>query len=175
MNKGAVLLGYMGSGKSSVAKELALHLEVQHIDLDSYIERSEGLTVNEIFREKGEIYFRKKERFYLEEIFKNKQPLILSLGGGTPCYGDTMNLINQTPDLTSIYLSANVNTLTERLFKEKENRPLISHLDTREDLNDFIRKHLFERSYFYNQAKMIVKTDGKSITEIMDEIKQKLF
>jgi shikimate kinase len=175
VKKSVVLLGYMGSGKSSVAKELALQTGLNYIDLDYFIEENEQLKVSEIFANKGEIYFRKMERIYLEKLLQFQQPLVLSLGGGTPCYGDVMNLINQTPNLTSIYLSTNVEALTERLFKEIENRPLISHLETREGLNDFIRKHLFERSFFYNQAKVIIKTDGKSISEIVEEIKQKLF
>jgi shikimate kinase len=175
VKRGVVLLGYMGSGKSSVAKELALQTGFEYIDLDNFIEENEQLKISEIFFQKGEIYFRRMERIYLEKLLQFQQPVVLSLGGGTPCYGDTMDLINQNPNVTSIYLSANVNTLTERLFKEKEKRPLISHLETREDLNDFIRKHLFERSFYYNQAETIIKTDGKSISEIVEEIKQKLF
>ena len=175
MKKGIVLLGYMGSGKSSVAKELAKQIGFEFTDLDDYIQEKEQLKIPEIFTKKGEIYFRKMERIYLENLLQFQKPLVLSLGGGTPCYSDTMNLINQTSNFTSIYLSANVNTLTERLFKEKEKRPLISHLETREDLNDFIKKHLFERSFYYNQAETIIKTDGKSISEIVEEIKQKLF
>lgn len=171
---GVVLLGYMGSGKSSVAKELAFQTGFDFVDLDDFIEENERLHIPEIFTQKGEIYFRKKERIYLEKLLQFQQQVVISLGGGTPCYGDTMDLINQTPNVTSIYLSANVETLTARLFKENENRPLINHLETREDLNDFIRKHLFERSFYYNQANIIIKTDGKSISEIVEEIKQKL-
>lgn len=175
MKRGVVLLGYMGSGKSSVAKELALQTGFEFIDLDNFIEENEQLKITEIFAQKGEIYFRKMERIYLEKLLQLQQPIVLSLGGGTPCYGDTMDLINQTPNLNSIYLSANVDTLTERLFKEKEDRPLINHFETREDLNDFIRKHLFERSFYYNQAKIIIKTERKTPLEIVKEIKQKLF
>lgn len=175
MKRGVVLLGYMGSGKSSVAEELAIQTDFKYVDLDNFIEENEQLKIPEIFSQKGEIYFRKIERIYLEKLLQFQQSIVLSLGGGTPCYSDAMDLMNQTPNLTSVYLSANVGTLTERLFKEKENRPLISHLKTREELNTFIRKHLFERSYFYNKAQIIIKTDGKSVSEITEEIKQKLF
>jgi shikimate kinase len=175
VKKGVVLLGYMGSGKSSVAKELAIQTGFEFIDLDSFIEEKEQQKILELFAEKGEIYFRKMERIYLGKLLQLQQPFVLSLGGGTPSYGDNLNLIHQTANVTSIYLSATVDTLTDRLFVEKEHRPLISHLETREDFNDFIRKHLFERSFYYNQAHIMIKTDGKSVLEIVEEIKQKLF
>lgn len=175
MEKSLILLGYMGSGKTLIASEIARQKDFQFIDLDHFIEEKEQKTIQEIFAQKGEVYFRKIERNYLEEVLKLETPFVLSLGGGTPCYGNAMELINQNPNAISIYLSANVDTLTQRLFSEKQNRPLISHLQTQEELNDFIRKHIFERSFYYNQAKMTVKTDGKSVTEIVDEILNSLF
>ena len=175
MGKSLILLGYMGSGKTLIAAEIARQKGFQYIDLDHFIEEKEQQTIPEIFAQKGEIYFRKIERNYLEEVLKFETPFVLSVGGGTPCYGNAMELINQNSNAISIYLSANVEALTQRLFSEKQNRPLISHLQTQEELNDFIRKHLFERSFYYNQAKMIVKTDGKSVIEIVDEIAKNLF
>lgn len=175
MKKSLIFIGYMGSGKSLVANEIARHTGLQYIDLDQFIEEKEQQTIPEIFAQKGEVYFRKIERNHLEEVLNLETPFVLSVGGGTPCYGNTMELMNQKSNSISIYLSANVETLTQRLFSEKQNRPLISHLQSQEELNDFIRKHLFERSFYYNQAKKTVKTDGKSVTEIVDEILNTLF
>ncbi|MGK0307770.1 MAG: shikimate kinase [Urechidicola sp.] len=97
--------------------------------------------------------------------------IILSVGGGAPCYGENMKLINDTA--TALYLKASIKTLVDRLNKEKKNRPLVANLSL-EKMSEFIGKHLFERAYFYEQAKFIVKIDDRTIEEIVEEIKTKL-
>lgn len=170
-----VLLGYMGSGKSMVGKALAKAINQPFIDLDSQIENIEGSSISEIFNNKGEIYFRKKERLALENLIENENSFVLSLGGGTPCLGNTMELLNLKAEVLTIYLKASNKTLTSRLFKEIEYRPLIQHISAKDDLNDFIRKHLFERNFYYNQAKCVVVVDDKSIKQIVAEIVVDLF
>ena len=88
-----VLLGYMGSGKSSVGALLASKLEISFFDLDAIIEEEEQLSVNEIFAKKGEIYFRKKEHSVLHSLLEKKESFVLSLGGGTPCYFNNHEVI----------------------------------------------------------------------------------
>ena len=166
-----VLVGYMTSGKSSVGKVLAGSFDCNFIDLDEYIETKEGASITEIFTQKGEIYFRIKEIEYLKEILSLEENIILSVGGGTPCYGENMKLINTTA--TAVYLKASIKTLLDRLNKEKKNRPLIADLSL-EKMTEFVGKHLFERAYFYEQAKLIVKIDDKTIEEIVVEIKPQL-
>lgn len=166
-----VLVGYMASGKSSVGKVLAGSFDCNFIDLDEYIETKEGASITEIFSQKGEIYFRIKEIEYLKKILSLEENIILSVGGGTPCYGENMKLINDTA--TAVYLKASIKTLLDRLNKEKQNRPLVADLSL-ENMNEFIGKHLFERAYFYEQAKLIVKIDDKTIEEIVVEIKPQL-
>ncbi|MGB6268107.1 MAG: shikimate kinase, partial [Olleya sp.] len=124
---------------------------------DNYIEEKEKLNVAEIFKTKGEIHFRKLEQFYLKEITTKVNRTIISLGGGTPCFYDTMVWLNKLEDVTTIYLKTNLDILTNRLFKDTF-RPLISHINTKEELKDFIAKHLFERSFYYNQAKIVVES-----------------
>ena len=170
-----VLLGYMGSGKSSVGSLLSETLEFEFIDLDSYISTSEGATITDIFQEKGEIYFRRKEAIILSEILSEKNKLVLSTGGGTPCYGTVMEDLKTMENVVTIYLKNSLETLTHRLFEEKNERPLIAHLETRELLNDFIRKHLFERSFYYNQAAIILDCDGLSQKEIVEKLILRLF
>ncbi len=99
---------------------------------------------------------------------QSKDSFVLSLGGGTPCYFNNHELLIQD-NCISIYLKASVETLFERLSKEKSHRPLISRFND-EDLKEFIAKHLFERSYYYNQAKYRIEVDNKSIEEIASEI-----
>ncbi|GAL68567.1 shikimate kinase [Jejuia pallidilutea] len=170
-----VLIGYMGSGKSSVGKILAKKLNYNLIDLDDFIEAKEHATVSEIFKTKGEIYFRKKETEYLKTLLQLKENTILSLGGGTPCYGNNMDVILNTEHATSIYLKGSLSFLSKKLFKKKAKRPLIAHIETETLLKDFIAKHLFERSQFYNKAQIHIVTDHKEKSEIVEDIILALF
>jgi shikimate kinase len=170
-----LLLGYMGSGKSSVGTLLAETLQYEFIDLDRFISSSEGATIGEIFQKKGEIYFRRKEAAVLDQILSEKNKIVLSTGGGTPCYGTVMSDLKARDNVVTIYLKNSLQTLTHRLFPEKEERPLIAHLETRELLNDFIRKHLFERSFYYNQAHVKVDCDELSPKEIVEQLVLQLF
>lgn len=169
-----ILIGYMGSGKSTIGNKLSETTNFEVIDLDDYIEKKENLTIPEIFKSKGEVYFRKKEHLYLNEVLK-KDHIILSLGGGTPCYGNNMEAILKAEHAHSIYLKCSLPNLVARLSPEKSKRPLIAHLKTNEELTEFIGKHLFERSFYYNQSHQTVVTDGKSIASITQEIVESLF
>ncbi len=167
-----VLVGYMGSGKTTVGKILSKELGINFLDLDDYIESSLGMTIPDVFKQKGELFFRKKEYEYLKEVLTKKNNFILSTGGGTPCYGDNMNtIIENTADV--FYLKVSIPGLIERLSKEKEHRPLIKDLSN-EAFPEFIGKHLFERSPFYSQAKHIVVGDNKTPDQITKEIKELL-
>jgi shikimate kinase len=159
----------MGSGKSSVGSYLNQKNDLSYCDLDDYIELKEKMSISNIFQSKGEIYFRKIEHLYFNEILTNKPYDILSLGGGTPCYAGNIDLIiNQNID--SFYLKVDLDTLTERLFNQKDKRPLIKDIETKGELRDFIRKHIFEREYYYRQAKHILDVSSLSISEIADKI-----
>lgn len=170
MNQGftkITLLGYMGSGKSTVAHILGEKLGWPVIDLDDHIEEKEGLTIPQIFQTKGEIYFRKMENAYLLELLKSDARFVLALGGGTPCYANNIDVILEYSN--SYYLRASIGTLAERLMKEKDHRPLIASLGE-EQLTEFIAKHLFERRNFYEQAENTISIDGKNPELIASEI-----
>ncbi|MEM6687035.1 MAG: shikimate kinase [Bacteroidota bacterium] len=164
-----VLLGYMASGKSAVSQVLGKILNMPVLDLDRYIETKEGKTIPEIFETKGEIYFRMKEHSYLKEVLETKTATILSLGGGTPCYANNMELIH-TYTTHTFYLQTSIPEIINRVKDEKANRPLISSIAD-EDLPEFIGKHLFERNVFYQQATHSIPTDKKTIASIVEEIK----
>lgn len=167
-----VLVGYMGSGKSVLAKKLAEKLNISFVELDDLIEKKSKMSIKTIFSERGELFFRKLEHQLFEEKMKSDETFVLSTGGGTPCYFNNHELLNQA-DSVSIYLKASIDTLYNRLNTQREKRPLLAQLDDNE-LKEFIAKHLFERSYFYNQAKYSVVVDGKSIEEIVTEIQKLL-
>lgn len=162
-----VLLGYMASGKSAIGSVLANKLKIKFIDLDSYIEEKEQLSISNIFELKGEIYFRKKEGTYLKEILNLDEDSIISLGGGTPCYGTNMELIKNNSK--SFYLNASINTIFERLKYETSKRPLVSTIG-KENLKEYIAKHLFERNPFYEKALHKISVDQKNVFKIVDEI-----
>ncbi len=170
MAKNIILIGYMGSGKSAISKEISYSNKMNYIDLDDYIEEKEGISVSEIFQSKGEIYFRKAETKYLKELVEIKQNTVLSLGGGTPCFGNNMKIVTNLDNATSIYLQTSIGELSKRLFTERTKRPLIAHTQNSEELSEFIAKHLFERSAYYNKANHTIKTDDKTIQEIAQEI-----
>ncbi len=164
----------MASGKSVIGKALSKQLGYNYIDLDSYIENQFNESISEIFKNKGEIFFRKKEATLLKKLIASEDNLIISAGGGTVCYGGVMDFLTDHKNVVTIYLKANIETLTNRLFNEKNNRPLIAHLKSKEDLDDFIRKHLFERSYYYNQSDFKFEVDNLSVKEISEQLALKL-
>ena len=157
----------MGSGKTLVSKELSVLNNFKIFDLDTEISKQNNRSITEIFKEKGEIFFRKTEKEVLEKILSSEKNIILSLGGGTPCYYNNIDSINEKT--ISVFLKTNVKTLAQRLSSEKDKRPLIQNISN-EDLPEFIAKHLFERNPFYNQAKITINTDNLSAREIAEEI-----
>ena len=170
-----VLMGYMASGKSFVGKVLAKKIGFDFIDLDTYIERREGKTINNIFESSGEIYFRKIETKYLKEVLDLKTNIVFSLGGGTPCYGNNLSIIKSDSKVISFYLNTTINTIVSRLENEKSKRPLVARFKSKDELQEFIGKHLFERSYFYNQANFVIKNDKNFVDDIIEDIIVKLF
>ena len=157
----------MGSGKTLISKELSILNNFKIFDLDTEISKQNNRSITEIFKEKGEIFFRKTEKEVLEKILSTEKNIILSLGGGTPCYYNNIDSINEKT--ISVFLKTNVKTLAQRLSSEKDKRPLIQNISN-EDLPEFIAKHLFERNPFYNQAKITINTDNLSAREIAEEI-----
>jgi shikimate kinase len=162
----------MGSGKSTIAKKLAEIIHLNALDLDEIIEKSQKKTIAELFSEEGEVHFRKLEHHTFVELLNDSTTFILSVGGGTPCYANN-HLLLQREDVISIYLKTSIDELYNRLIHEKQKRPLLTSKNP-DDLKEFIAKHLFERSYYYNQAKHIISTDGKSVDELAGEIQKLL-
>ena len=163
-----ILLGYMGCGKSTIAHRLSNITTIPCFDLDKCIEERTNLSIKEIFEQHGEIYFRKLEREVLINLLNAPDDLILGLGGGTPCYANNHELL-KGDNIMSIYLKASVNTLFERLVSNKSKRPMIAD-KSNDELKEFIAKHLFDRSFYYNEAQYKVTIDGKTKDETAQEI-----
>lgn len=157
----------MGSGKSHISKLLSKKLGWELIDLDRKIISKNKMPITEIFKNKGEIYFRKEEHSILKDILNREKNCIISVGGGTPAYFNNIELLNNQSE--TIFLRTSVKNLSERLLRQKEKRPLIANISD-ENLPEFVAKHLFERVHYYNQSKFTVSTDDKDPEEITQEI-----
>jgi shikimate kinase len=166
--KKIILLGYMGCGKSTIANKLSKIIEIPFVDLDKKIEEKVNLSINAIFEKHGEIYFRKLEHEVFVELLNSPEPMIIGLGGGTPCYANNHELL-KGENVVSIYLKASIDTLFNRLSANKSKRPLIANKND-EEMKEFIAMHLFERSFYYNQAQYKVNVDGKTIDEVVLDI-----
>ena len=159
------LIGFMGSGKSTVGKELSKLLGFPFIDLDDLIVKEVGMSIPEIFESFGEEKFREIESSLLKEVLLKKSELILSTGGGTPAYKDNVKVINQLSK--SVFLKTPFETLWERISKDK-NRPLTKF--GKEGLLELYTKRL----PYYERAHLIVECEGKKPKEIAEEIISKL-
>jgi len=169
-----ILLGYMASGKSKIGLELAKTLSFNFKDLDDVIQLEEKKSIKEIFNDSGELYFREKEKEYLHKVLESCNNTIISLGGGTPCYYNTMDELVKNPNVKTLYLNVSIPVLVTRLKNEKLKRPIISHIETDALLTEFISKHLFERSLYYNQAEYKVNANG-SVNNVVENIVLQLF
>lgn len=146
------LVGFMGAGKSTLARKSAPLLGLTPVDLDQAIEEYTGLTVEEIFARKGERAFREIERRMLHQIVEMDN-VIVATGGGTPCFYSNMELMKMSGVV--VYLRVPPDELLRRLLREHRHRPLISHL-TREELRYFIKMKLAERTPYYMQAHVVL-------------------
>lgn len=163
-----ILLGYMGCGKSTIANKLSKNIGIPFVDLDIKIEEKVNLSINAIFEKHGEIFFRKLEHEVFIELLNSPEQLIIGLGGGTPCYTNNHELL-KADNVVSIYLKASIETLFSRLSANKSKRPLIANKSD-EEMKEFIAMHLFERSFYYNQAQYKVSVDDKTIDQVVLDI-----
>jgi shikimate kinase len=160
MSKRIYLIGYMGCGKTTIGQQLAQESGLQFIDIDQAIERRFRKTVRELFAERGEEGFREIERKMLQEV-SQFEDIVISTGGGLPCFFDNMQVMNATGD--TVYLKLSPAELAAHLSTGKVSRPLLKDKQP-EELQQFITEHLAQREPFYSQAKHIVSaTDCTSI------------
>jgi shikimate kinase len=157
------LIGYMGSGKTGVGKKLSKHAGYDFIDLDEYIESKYGKSIPDIFSGEGEARFRELERKYLHEVSALNK-VVISAGGGTPCFFDNMDFMNRTG--LTVYLRMTSSALARRLENARTHRPLLQGLEG-EELKSFIRSSLEKREPFYRQASVTVKGENISIAEVL--------
>ncbi len=159
MGLAIAFIGFMGSGKSVLGSLISEQEQVNFLETDQIIEKEAGLSITEIFEQYGEDYFRNLERDILYRDLSQSKNLILSTGGGLPCYKDNMDLLKKK--YKTIYLKISAENLTTRLINKRQNRPLLAKLSEAE-LFDFISGKLYERSPFYEQSDIIVTLDNRN-------------
>ena len=164
--KRIILIGYMGAGKTTLGKALAQATDLQFIDLDWYIEERFHTSIQQIFADKGESGFRDIERRMLHEVAEFED-VIISCGGGTPCYFDNIDYMNQQGD--TIYLKATPETLKAHLLMGKNKRPLIQGKSP-EELIGFISESLSKRTMFYEKAHHIIDVNVLDSFDKIDQI-----
>jgi shikimate kinase len=154
------LLGFMGSGKSTVGELLSRELQWPFIDLDTIIEAGQGMSIREIFERSGEPFFRQLERAALTEVLKT-EPAVIALGGGTFTYEPNVELIRETGGAT-IWLDCSLETLRQRCAT-MQNRPLFRDPESFERLLDL-------RLPYYRLAQFRVSTEGRDAGEVTEQI-----
>jgi shikimate kinase len=158
----------MGSGKTHWGRQLAAQMKIPFYDLDDEVERREGRAVARIFAEEGEEAFRIKERDVLEKVIDENGSMVLSCGGGTPCFFNNIERMKKYGVV--IWLNTHVEVLLERLLKEKAHRPLIKNIADNE-MRSFIIRKLNERRIYYEQADVVIdKEDSMPVTEFIQTI-----
>ena len=165
------LIGFMGSGKTTVARKVAKKLRWEFADMDRLIETRTGLSVEAIFRDKGEEYFREIESEELRNIDRAGVDTVIACGGGTPCFFDNMAYMNETG--LTIYLKMSVNALKQRLTKSISVRPLIKDM-TDGELQDYISSTVAKREKWYCMSAVISDGLDVDISEIILAIRNHL-
>ena len=145
------LIGYMGAGKTTLGKAFARAMGLTFVDLDWYIEERFHKTVSQIFAERGEEGFRELEKRMLHEA-SDFEDVVISVGGGTPCFFDNMDYMNQVGE--TVFLDVDNQVLFRRLKVAKQQRPLLAN-KTDEELMAFIQEALEKRLPHYTKAKHV--------------------
>ncbi len=161
------LIGFMGSGKTHWGRLLSEKLGIRFFDLDEAVTEHAGKSIPEIFAEDGEEIFRLMEKDVLHIITESHESFVMACGGGSPCYFNNIEYMNQSG--TTVWINVPLDTLFERLVKEKEKRPLIKELSD-EQLKGFISKKFSDRKIYYEQADVTVDEEPVLLESLINKI-----
>jgi len=162
MRKNIVIAGFMGTGKSTVAKQLARKLKMEFVDTDQVIEENQGMSIADIFARYGEDYFRQQENKLVKEL-SQRENMVIATGGGTLLSSDNAKMLSQKGEIICLY--ADPATIYNRL-KRKNNRPLLRGKNVLESINQLLK----ERKKVYDDIKLKIDTSDLSIKEVVERI-----
>lgn len=160
------LIGMPGSGKTTLGKELAKSLHYSFVDMDQEIEKSSRKSINEIFEQDGEEEFRDLEQDILHEVSTGKN-LVISTGGGAPCFFDNMAFINRSG--LSIFIDVPSEELFKRMEGNTETRPMFKEKSQEEIASEIKEKHA-TRLPFYSQAQLTISGDNIQLNNLLDKL-----
>jgi shikimate kinase len=162
------LIGFMGSGKTHWGKQVAQRLNLPFYDLDEVIVTAEQRSITDIFAASGEEYFRSREKTQLEKLVDENTNMVLSCGGGTPCFFNNIDYMKKYG--TVVWLNTHVDVLLQRLLKERLQRPLLKDLQD-DELRHYIIRKLNERRMYYEQADVIIaREDAISMNDFIQTV-----
>lgn len=162
------LIGFMGAGKTHWGKQVANRMGLPFYDLDELVVAHEGKSIADIFTENGEEYFRMCEKQMLEELVEKEDSMIISCGGGTPCFFNNIDFMKRYGIV--VWLNTHVEVILQRLMKERMHRPLLKDIKD-EDLRNHIIRKLNERRMYYEQADVIIdKEDTISMNDFIQTV-----
>ena len=162
MRENIIITGFMGTGKSVVAKELARKLKMKFIDMDRIIEEGQGMSIADIFSRYGENYFRQQENKLVKEL-SQKENMIIATGGGTLLSSDNTRILGQRGQIICLY--ADSRTIYNRV-KRRNNRPLLKGENVLSDIDRLLE----ERKKIYDNIKWKIDTTNLNIQEVTDKI-----
>jgi shikimate kinase len=162
------LIGFMGSGKTHWGKQLASQMKIPFYDLDEVISATEKKTISQLFAESGEEAFRVKEKEVLESLIDQNPSMVLSCGGGTPCFFNNIERMKKYGVV--VWLNTHVDIILSRLIKEKSSRPLLKNVHD-EEMKSYVIRKLNERRMYYEQADLTIDNENSiSINEFIQTI-----
>jgi shikimate kinase len=167
MHSRIFLIGFMGSGKSTIGARLASKIGYSHVDMDQLIEETAYMSVPGIFSELGEAVFRKWEQDILNELCQ-REKIVVSTGGGAPCHNNLIEIMNRHG--ATVYIRLDPEVLQERLLKSRTERPLIKGKSPVQ-LLEYIREKLKEREPFYLKATYVVNGTSLKTDELASLLK----
>lgn len=162
MRKNIIITGFMGTGKSVVAKELARKLKMEFIDMDQIIEEDQGMSISDIFARYGENYFREQENKLVKKL-SQKENMVIATGGGTLLSSDNARMLGQAGEIVCLY--ADSQTIYNRV-RRKNDRPLLKG----ENILNKINLLLEERKKIYDNMKWKINTSNFTTQEVVDKI-----
>lgn len=162
------MIGFMGAGKTHWGKQVANRMGLPFYDLDELVVEHEGKSIADIFTQNGEEYFRMCEKQMLEELVEKEDSMIISCGGGTPCFFNNIDFMKRYGIV--VWLNTQVEVILQRLMKERMHRPLLKDIKD-EDLRNHIIRKLNERRMYYEQADVIIdREDTISMNDFIQTV-----
>ena len=161
------LIGFMGSGKTHWGRLLSEKLGIRFFDLDEQVVEQAGKPITEIFAADGEEQFRMMEKDILHIITESHDSFVMACGGGSPCYFNNIEYMNQSG--TSVWINTPLDTIFSRLISEKDKRPLIKSLSD-DQLKSFISKKFADRKIYYEQADVVVDDDPLPLEQLIQKV-----